>query len=80
MSTKRSLKEEIALIENLVQDQLTLIEARLRDLEQAGNPEDALKKSVAALTDLYESCTLINALLGHIKDNGEGNIIKAGAG
>jgi len=79
MSNKRDLKEDIALIENLVQDQITLIESRLRELEQLDASERALKRAKAALTELYDSCTLIKALLGHLRDNGDGQSIRARA-
>jgi hypothetical protein len=80
MSKKRNLSEDIGLIENLVQDQFNLIESRLRDLEQFNNPEEVLKKIIATLTELQDSCTLIKALLGNIRDNDNGHAIEAGAG
>jgi hypothetical protein len=80
MSKKRNLEEDIALIENLVQDQLDLIESSLRDLDQLDDPEEALKKLIATLSELQDSCTLIKALLGSIEDNDNGHAIKAGAG
>ena len=80
MSKNRNLNEDIALIENLVQDQLLLIESRLRELSQSDNREEAFKKVIATLTELQDSCTLIKALLGYIKDNDNGHAIKAGAG
>ncbi|HEX8091488.1 MAG TPA: hypothetical protein VF762_21725 [Blastocatellia bacterium] len=74
------MSEDIGLIENLVQDQFNLIESRLRDLEQFNNPEEVLKKIIATLTELQDSCTLIKALLGNIRDNDNGHAIEAGAG
>jgi hypothetical protein len=80
MSKKRNLKEDISLIENLVQDQFDLIESRLRDLDQLDNPQEALKKIIATLAEIQDSCALIKALLGNLKDNANGQAIKAGAG
>lgn len=79
MSTKRNLKEDIALIENLVQDQFLLIESRLRDLSQLDNPEEGLKKVIATLSELQDSCTLIKALLGYVKDDHNDQAVEAGA-
>jgi hypothetical protein len=80
MSNKRNLNEDIALIENLVQDQFDLIESRLRDLDQLNDPQEALKKIIATLTELQDSCTLVKALLGNIKDGDNGQVGKSGAG
>lgn len=80
MSKKRNLAEDIALIENLVQDQLNLIESELRDLDGLDDPKGVLKKVIATLTELQESCTLIKALLGNLRNNGNGHAVKAGAG
>ena len=77
MSNKR--KEDLALIENLVHDQITFIESRLHELEQSIASEETLRKAKAALTELHDSCTLIEALLGHVKDNGNDQTIKVGA-
>lgn len=80
MSKKRNLSEDIGLIENLVQDQFNLIESRLRDLDQPNNPDEVLKKVIVTLNELQDSCTLIKALLGNIRDNDNGHSIEAGAG
>jgi hypothetical protein len=80
MSSKHKLKEDIALIENLVQDQLTLIESSVREMEQLDTSGETLRKAIAALTELHDSCTLIKALLGQVKDNNNGQSVKAGAG
>lgn len=80
MSKKRNLVEDIGLIENLVQDQFNLIESRLDELDQLDNPDEVLKKVIATLTELQDSCTLIKALLGNIRDNDNGHAIQAGAG
>jgi hypothetical protein len=69
MSNKRSLKEDIALLENLVQDQLILIEARLRELEQSNDSKESAGRTKATLTELFDISTLIKALLGNVKDN-----------
>ena len=80
MSNKRKQKEDIILIENLVQDQLNLIESRLRELESVNAPEEALKKAKAALGELYDSGTLIKALVEQVKDNDDSQSVKAGGG
>lgn len=80
MSKKRTLKEDISLIENLVQDQFNLIESRLRDLDQLDDPQEALKKIIATLIELQDSSTLIKALLGNIKDNDNDQAVEAEAG
>ena len=80
MSNKHNRNEDIALMENLVQDQLNLIESRLLDLNQSGVPQEALAKVIATLSELQDSCTLIKILLGHVKDDDNGNVAKAGAG
>jgi hypothetical protein len=80
MSKKRNLDEDISLIEHLVQDQYDLIKSRLRDLDRSNDPEEALKKVVATLTELQDSCTLIKALLDNIKDGGNGHATRTGTG
>jgi len=79
MSSNRNRNEDIALIENLVQDQLNLIESRLRNLEPSEDPRVALTKVIATLSELQDSCTLIKILLGHVKDKDNGHSIKAEA-
>jgi esterase/lipase len=80
MSSKRNRNEDIRLIENLVQDQLNLIESRLRDIEQSADPQEALKKVITSLIELQDSSTLIKILLSHVKDNDNGHAVKAGVG
>jgi hypothetical protein len=77
MSNKR--EEDLALIENLVQDQITFIESRIHELEQSSACEETLRKAKAALTELHDSCTLVKALLGHVKDDGNDQSIRVGA-
>lgn len=72
MSSKRCRNEDIILIENLVEDQLNLIESRLRDLDQSEGPQEALTRVAATLSELQDSCTLIKALLGYVKDSDNG--------
>ncbi|HVG20457.1 MAG TPA: hypothetical protein VNI02_15515 [Blastocatellia bacterium] len=80
MSKKRNLGEDFVLIENLVQDQFNLIESTLRGLNQSDAPEEALKKVLATLTEVQDSCTLIKALLDNIRDSDNGHAIEAGLG
>jgi hypothetical protein len=77
MSKKRDLNEDISLIDRLMQDQLDLIESRLREIEQPKNTNDALKKATEALRQLHELCTLTRALINNIKTNGNGHVAKA---
>ena len=77
MSKKRDLKEDISLIEQLIQDQLDTIEARLSEIERADDTSDALKKAVKTLRELQETCTLTKALVGHLKTNGNDQTAKA---
>ena len=80
MSKKRSLNEDIELIENLAQDHHNLIESRLRALEQVNDPREALKQALDTLKELSESCLLIKALLGHVKNNNNGQSAQIRAG
>ncbi|MFP5264409.1 MAG: hypothetical protein ACLGJB_21195 [Blastocatellia bacterium] len=52
----------------------------MRDLDQPNNPDEVLKKVIVTLNELQDSCTLIKALLGNIRDNDNGHSIEAGAG
>ncbi len=79
MSRKRDLKEDINLIERLIQDQLNLIESRLREIEQQKDTEKALKLALGAFRELHELCTLTKALVAHLKNNGNGHAAQAGA-
>ena len=77
MSKKRDMKEDINLIERLIQDQLDTIEARLIEIGQSGETSEAMKKAIKTLRELQESCTLTKALVGHLKTNGNGHTAKA---
>jgi hypothetical protein len=73
MAKKRDYKEDIKLIERLIQDQLDLIGTRLLEIERPPSQEEALKTATQALHELQESCTLVKALVGHLKNNGNGH-------
>jgi hypothetical protein len=77
MSKKRDLNEDISLIDRLMQDQLDLIESRLREIEQPKDVNDALKKATETLRDLHELGTLTKALVNNLSGNGNGHEAKA---
>jgi hypothetical protein len=77
MAKKRDLNEDISLIERLMQDQLSLIESRLREIEQAEDINIALNKAKEALREMHELCTLSKALVSNLKNNDNGHSAKA---
>ncbi len=74
MSKKRKLNEDLSLIATIIQDQLNMIDSRLEIIESSDDPGDALKTAVSTLVEVKESCTLTGALVGHIKDDGNGAV------
>lgn len=76
MAKKRDLNEDISLIERLMQDQINLIESRLREIEQSQDTNGALKGATEALRELHELCTLTKALVSNLKTNGNGQATK----
>jgi hypothetical protein len=77
MAKKRDLNEDISLIERLMQDQLSLIESRLREIEQAEDINIALNKAKETLREMHELCTLSKALVTNLKNNDNGHSAKA---
>lgn len=77
MSKKREIKEDLALIATIIQDQMNLIESRLETIEKMDDSAEGLKAAVSTLGELKESCTLTRALVCHLRDNGNGGAAKA---
>lgn len=77
MAKKRDLTEDISLIERLMQDQLSLIESRLREIEQTEDINIALNRAKETLREMHELCTLSKALVSNLKNNDNGRSAKA---